>query len=89
LLKFVKRTCLGASFGFYLKIFSYVCQRRVYVFDFRYLNTPEEGVKFPGAKVTGSCELLDMGAGNQTLVLCKSSMPSRPLSYLFSLLLNF
>lgn len=27
---------------------------------------PEEGVRFPGAGVTGSCELPDLGTGDQT-----------------------
>lgn len=41
---------------------------------------PEEGILSSGAEVTGGCELLDMSAGNETRVLCKSSM--RPLKNL-------
>lgn len=32
-----------------------------------------EGLRPPGAGVTGRCELLDMDAGNHTQVSCKSS----------------
>lgn len=35
---------------------------------------PTEGIGCPGLAVTGSGELLDVGAGNQTWVPCKSIM---------------
>lgn len=31
----------------------------------RYLQKPAEGIRFPGAAVTGSCEQLEADAGNQ------------------------
>lgn len=37
---------------------------------------PEEGSRFPGTGVIGSCELPHVGAGNQTLGFCKSSLGS-------------
>lgn len=40
----------------------------------------EEGISFPGVGLTGSCELTNVVARNQTLALCKSS--SEPLSHL-------
>lgn len=39
-------------------------------------------IRFPG--VTGSCELLDMGAGKQIQVLHNSSTRSKPLSHFSS-----
>ena len=36
---------------------------------------PEEGIRSPGAGVTGSSELPYEGAGNQTQVLCHLSSP--------------
>lgn len=49
-----------------------------------YLSGPEEGSRPLGARVSCGCELLDMGAGNQTQILWKSSpcpqLPSRPSS---------
>lgn len=39
----------------------------------------EEGVRCPGAGVTGSCELPNMGTRNQTWMLCKNSKCSQPL----------
>ena len=38
-----------------------------------YPKRPEKGVRFPGARVTGECELTDKGAGHQTPVLSKNS----------------
>ena len=32
---------------------------------------PEEGAGVSGTRVTGTCELPEVGAGNQTEVLCK------------------
>lgn len=43
----------------------------------------------PGAVGTGSCEPADMGAGNETQVLCKSSKYTQPLGHLSALLLYF
>ena len=43
---------------------------------------PEEGVRSLEARVTGSCELLDVGAWNRTQV---SGTDSQPLNYLSSL----
>lgn len=37
---------------------------------------PGKGVRFPGATVTDGCESLDMGDGNQSQALCKSSKRS-------------
>lgn len=34
---------------------------------------PEESIEVPGSRVLGNCEPLDLGAGNKTLVLYKSS----------------
>lgn len=34
---------------------------------------PTEGTGFPGADITGDCELSDVGAGIQAQVTCKSS----------------
>jgi len=38
-----------------------------------FLQRPGKGIKTPGSEVTDSCEPPGMGAGNQTLVLCKQS----------------
>lgn len=38
------------------------------------MQMPERDPEFPGARVTGGCELLDRGAENQTPVLCKNSL---------------
>lgn len=35
----------------------------------RHLRRPEEGIRTPGVGVTGSCELSNLSAGNQTWVL--------------------
>lgn len=45
---------------------------------------PEEGIGPPGAGLTCSCELSDVGAGNQTWVFWKSSKCSHTLSNLSS-----
>ena len=45
---------------------------------------PEENSWFPGAGVTGSWDLPDMGSGNQTWVLCERNSPSWVLSHLSS-----
>lgn len=37
------------------------------------LQKPEEQVESPRARITGSYEEPDVGAGDQTLVLCKSN----------------
>lgn len=34
----------------------------------RFLQKPEEGIRHPGARVTGNCELCDIKVGNQTRV---------------------
>jgi hypothetical protein len=39
-------------------------------------QVPEEGIRSHGARVTEDCEMLDVGAGNRTWVLCKSSKGS-------------
>lgn len=41
------------------------------VYVYRYLERPEKGVGFLG---TGGYKLMDMGVGNQTQVLCQSSV---------------
>lgn len=38
----------------------HACATRVYRFPWR----PEEGVRFPRAKVSGRCQLSDVDAGN-------------------------
>lgn len=38
----------------------------------RYPQRPGEGIRSTGAGVIGDCELLGVGAGDQTQVLCKS-----------------
>lgn len=43
---------------------------------------PEGGAGTNGIEVTGSCELLDMGARNQTQALCKCSAHSQPQRHL-------
>lgn len=40
----------------------------------QYPQRPEDGIRSPGAGVTGSCKLPGVGARNRILVLCKSSM---------------
>jgi hypothetical protein len=42
----------------------------------RYLQAPEEGTRTPGAAVTGSRELPDMGTKNPTQVFCNSNTSS-------------
>lgn len=36
----------------------------LYMQECRYLFRPEEGIRFPGARVTGGYELPNMGLGN-------------------------
>jgi hypothetical protein len=58
----------------------YVCMY-VCMYIFKYLWSSEEGVRFPEARVIGSCELPSVGAENQTQVFWKSSYPvSHPSS---------
>lgn len=66
---------------FFFLLFSLLCFKKeknlllflnyVYVCECRYLRRPEEGMGCPGAGTTG-VELPGVGAGNGTLVLCKS-----------------
>lgn len=60
-----------------------------YTHSHRYLLKPQEGISFPGAEITGDCELSYMGAGEQTQVLCKSSqlLPAKPSLQSMTLLL--
>lgn len=53
---------------------------RTHAHTHKYLLKPQEGISFPGAEITGDCELSYMGAGEQTQVLCKSSqlLPAKP-----------
>jgi len=44
-----------------------------------------DGIDFLGLGVTGAWELLDMAAGQQTLVLCKDSKHPELLSHLSSI----
>jgi hypothetical protein len=37
-----------------------------YAHVYKYPKRPEEGLRFPGAGVIGSCELPGLGAGNQS-----------------------
>jgi hypothetical protein len=46
------------------------------------MRIPEEGVGSPRARVTDSCKLLSVGAGNQTWVIWKSNKYSLLLSHL-------
>lgn len=39
----------------------------------QYLWRPKEGIRFPGAGVTGGCKAPDVDSGSQTQDLCKSS----------------
>jgi hypothetical protein len=46
---------------------SYICLNCVYMhvcMSVQYLKRPEEGIRSPGAGVTGSCELPDVSAEN-------------------------
>ena len=48
--------------------------------------SPEGGARYPGASISGGCELSDMSTGNWTQVLCKSTNKcSQTLSHLSSL----
>ena len=53
---------LGLRFIFIIFIYVYVC-----ICVHRYLKRPEEGVGYSGAENLDSCELPDVGAGNQML----------------------
>lgn len=48
----------------------------MYVYISAYESRGEKDVRSPGARVIGSRELSDVGAGNRTWVLCKNSMCS-------------
>lgn len=53
------------------------------------LKKPEGGSQAPGARVTGTCELSNMSAGNQAPALCKGSMWSNywaisPVEYILN-----
>lgn len=41
----------------------------------------EENIRHPGADVSGSCELPDLGDGNQIGVLWNTEAPLRPTRY--------
>lgn len=47
----------------------------MFVYGFMHMSAipveSEKGTGFPGVEVTGSCELYNMGLGNQTSFLCK------------------
>lgn len=47
---------------------------------------PEEGIGSSGAGAVGNCEALDVGAGNGTQALCKSSEHFMSLQLLESLI---
>ena len=55
------------------------CPYEYMQFKYRCLQRPEESVESPGAGITGGPEPLDMSAGNQTLLLWKSSEHSQPI----------
>jgi len=40
----------------------------------RYLQKPEQNIRFSGAGITGNCDLLNMGSGNQTQALKMSNV---------------
>lgn len=46
------------------------------------LQRPKEDVRSSEAGVTGVCEPPSVGAGNQTLVRCKSHLSSTPQNFL-------
>lgn len=46
----------------------------VYTCEYRYLQRPEEDIRVSGAGVTIGCELLDVGTGIQTWILCMRTL---------------
>ena len=56
----------------------------VYTCEYRYLQRPEEDIRFSGAGVTIGCKLLDVGARNQTQAFYRSSILSQPQGLLSS-----
>ena len=54
----------------------YLCPCEYMQFIHRCLQRPEESAECPGAGIPGGSEPLDMGAGNQTLLLWKRSQHS-------------
>lgn len=62
--------CNNFSLIFLLFSFICVCMQTICM---QYLLRPEEGIRFHGTGVTGSCEPPDVGDENQTWILCKSS----------------
>lgn len=70
------------SFNF---IFSYVHECVSVCTWMQDLQRQDEGPSSSEAGVTGGCELPNMGAGNRTQVLCKSSVRSKLLSHIPSL----
>lgn len=48
--------------------------------SFEHPQSPEEGVRGPGAGIAGSCELPDLGAGDRTLSLWKNIKSTRAIS---------
>lgn len=55
--------------GFFLKLFLNV--KKLIISYFRGMG--QRGIRSPGAGVTHSCELPEVGTGNRTLILCKDS----------------
>lgn len=54
---------------FILHFLKCVCTSDCVYTEYRCLQRPEEGVRYQGAGVTGSCEQPHVGAGKQTQVL--------------------
>lgn len=46
-----------------------------------HMQWQEENIRHPGADVSGSCELPDLGDGNQIGVLWNTEAPLRPTRY--------
>lgn len=52
------------------------------VYIHTYLGRPEEGIRSPGGRIIGGCELADIDAENQTQGLCRSRKCFLTRSYL-------
>lgn len=66
--------CLKKKVYFvFISISIYVHRGGCGVHEHKCLRYPSEKIRSPRAKIIGSCELSDVGAGNRIWVLCKSS----------------
>lgn len=84
------KICLPFSKIYFIKMYVCVCVNAP-TLVYSYPQSPEENIGSPETGVTGSCELLDISAGNQAYipVFCKVSKSSwslndlsSPLSYI-------